>query len=94
MLKLDYLKITRYIFVSLIAVVIGLLIYMPNYTTLKKVRQNKEKVQKEIDEINENIVKLKRELKEVEEKSFFWEKLARQQVGVVKKDEIVVDINR
>ncbi len=85
-------KTVKIIFLTLLAAVFCVIIYFPNYAKLKRLRQvNQELVAK-----NRNLVKeikdLQGKLKKVGKDPYLYEKIARDNLGVARENEIVVDI--
>lgn len=89
---LKYLKALQIILVFSLAVIIFMVIYFPNYTKLKKLRQTNDKMEEEIQQIREEIKELKNALQKVGTDPYLYEKFARDELGVAKEDEIVIDI--
>ncbi|MCM8823226.1 MAG: septum formation initiator family protein [Candidatus Omnitrophica bacterium] len=75
-----------------IIIFIALFIYFPDYYRLKKLREENERLRLKIDSLKKEIANLREDMEKLEEDPFIWEKLARQNLGVVKKGEILVDI--
>ncbi|MCM8773996.1 MAG: septum formation initiator family protein [Candidatus Omnitrophica bacterium] len=75
-----------------ILIFIALFIYFPDYYRLTKLREENERLRLKIDGLKKEIANLRDDMDKLEEDSFIWEKLARQNLGVVKKGEILVDI--
>ena len=73
-------------------VIVILIIYFPNYAKLKRLKgENKRLVlenEKLIAEINDYETKIKKLGKD----PFLYEKIAREELGVAKDNEIVIDI--
>jgi len=91
-LKVNYLKLVRLILIFLIFFVVAFFIYLPNYTRLKKLREENLYLEAEIRNLKKEISAFKNDIEKVENDTFIWEKLARQNLGVIKEGEIVVDI--
>jgi len=87
-------KSFRVIFGIICLVVVVLIIYFPNYAKLKRLNgENKRLVlenEKLIEEINDYEAKIKRSGKD----PFLYEKIAREDLGVAKDNEIVIDIEQ
>ena len=90
--KARYLKIIRIIFLLIVLGVLGVWIYLPSSTKIKNLREQNSRLAKKNEDLKKEIKELQDNLRKVETDSFIWEKLARQNLGVVKEGEIVVDI--
>jgi cell division protein FtsB len=87
-----YLKILKWFFISSIILAIAIIIYFPNYAKFKKIREEKVKLRSEIKKLSEEIKDLREKNKEVTKDTYIKEKIAREDLGVAKEGEIVVDI--
>lgn len=92
LLKLDYLKLTRLLFVVVVLSVIAFFIYLPNYTKIKKLREKNAQLKTQIHDLKQETEKLQQDIEKVESDSFIWENLARKNIGAVRNGEIVIDI--
>jgi len=90
--KINRFKITGWIFITLIIMVVVFFMYLPDYTRVKQLRLENARINKDIMKIKNEISSIKNSMKRLETDPSFWEGLARKNVGVVKKDEILVDI--
>ena len=90
--KVDYFKLTGWIFIALIAGVIILFIYLPDHTRLQKLKSKNISLHQDINRIKREVNRLKIDDKRLDSDPFMWEKIARQDLGVVKEGEIIVDI--
>ncbi len=77
----------------LIAVIL-FFFYLPGYTRLKKLRNKNAELKARINNLKNEIAKFRTDLDRLEKDPSLWEELARKNLGVVRKDEIVVDIER
>jgi len=69
-----------------------MVIYFPNYARLKKMRDANKKLILENAEIIEEIKDYEDKLKMVGENPYLYEKIAREELGIAKDGEIVIDI--
>ncbi|UCG35020.1 MAG: septum formation initiator family protein [Candidatus Omnitrophota bacterium] len=87
-----YSKFTKITFlVSLIAAVF-FVVYFPNYTRLKKLRQANVELLSRVKVVEKEIAELEQKLDKVGKDPAIYETIARQDLGVARKNEIVVDI--
>ena len=87
-LKIDLYKLVWGFFFILFIVFVAMLIYFPTYS--RYVNLKRENLQ-----MKEKIAQLKIQIKELEkqgEDAYLLEKMARENLGAVKEDEIVIDI--
>jgi len=92
--SLDYLKALKIIFFVIIALVAALIFYFPNYAKLKRLREERTRLLGEIKNLQQENRQLQTTLKKVTKDPSVLEKIARDDLGVAKKDEIVIDIER
>ena len=79
------------IFLFVFAVVVFLL-YLPSYTQLQDLRQKNRDYQVEIHQLKLNNKKLLVEKKRLEEDPAYFEKVAREKMGLIKEGEVVFKI--
>ncbi len=91
-LKVNYFQLSGFIFIALVLGVVVFFIYLPDYTRLKHLRKENIRLKKKIEKLKEEIAKIENNLKQLDNDPFFWEKLARKNMKVLKKNEILVDI--
>lgn len=96
-LKIDCPKLFRKIFlivffIILPIVIVAGIIYLPSYLRLRKLRNENKRILNEIAEIEKEIRIFKYNLKELEDNPYILEKIAREDIGVMKEEEIVIDI--
>ena len=79
----------------LAALVLGIVVailYFPNYARLKQLRSENEKLISKNKELQSEIADFEKKLKRVGKDPYFYEKIARDALGVAKEGEIVIDI--
>jgi len=74
--------------------VIAMVIYFPNYARLKRLRKENTRLFLENVKLEKEIADYEQKLKMVGEDSYIYEKIARDELGVAKDNEIVIDIER
>ena len=92
LLNLNHFKAVKIIFISVVLVVAGLIIYFPNYAKLKKLRQVNQGLLLKNKALHKEIKNLQIKMKRVGNDPYLYEKLARDSLGVARENEIVVDI--
>jgi cell division protein FtsB len=92
--SLDYLKALKVIFLVVIALIAALIFYFPNYAKLKRLREERVRLLGEIKSLQLENRQLQSTLKKVTKDPSVLEKIARDDLGVAKKDEIVIDIEQ
>lgn len=75
-----------------LAVIAGLGIFLPSYLRLRRLRQEHKRVLIRIDGVKREIEELNDNLLRVEKDPYILERIAREHIGVVKDNEIVIDI--
>jgi cell division protein FtsB len=94
-LNIDYLKVFRFIFIFTFIFFIFIIFYFPNYSKLKKLKQANKKLSLEIEKLEKEIKDLKEKIEKVKSKDpSFYEKIAREELGVAKENEIIIDIEK
>ena len=91
-LKFDYPELLLGIFILAILFAIFMVFYFPNYAKLKDLRQANEQLIHETGNLHKEIKDLQEKNRKITKDSNLYEKLAREDLGVAKKDEIVIDI--
>ena len=84
-----WVRISALILCLIILVVV---IYFPNYARLKKLRDENKRLTRENDKLIEEIVDYEEKLKRVGKDPYLYEKIAREELGIAKEGEIVIDI--
>jgi len=77
------------IFALGVAVVI---VYFPNYARLKQLRSENEKLLLKNKELEGEIADLEDKLARVGKDTYLYERIARDELGIAKEGEIVIDI--
>lgn len=85
-------KVLRLIFIGVSLFLIVFFLFLPNYTRIKELSEEKERLIKRIKETEQQIIKIKEELKSLKKSPFYLEKLARERLGTVRKNEVVIKI--
>lgn len=91
-LNLSHFKTLKIIFISSLLLIFCVIIYFPNYAKLKKLRQLNSSLVVKNKALNKEIKDLQRKLKKVGKDPYLYEKIARDNLGVARENEIVVDI--
>jgi len=73
-------------------VIIFLFLYLFLYLRWKKFKEENEKLLGRIKKLDNEVVRLEKELKSLQRKPYLLEKIARNKLGLIKEGEIVVDI--
>ena len=92
--KIDYLKLIKWGFLALLITAAVIFIYFPNYTRLKRLKQENILLNENINGLKKEISELNANIRRLDSDSFIWEKLARQNIGIAKDGEIIVDIRK
>ncbi len=83
------LKHTLLFWIALAGLVI---IFLPGYTKLQELKDKNRNLQQKIERLDKENSLLLSDLKRVENDSFYQEKIAREKLGVVRKNEIPVKV--
>jgi len=84
--------ILRIVAVSAAVGILVAIVYFPTYSRLKKMRRENTRINSEIEDLREEIAEYEHVLKELKENPGAFEKIARENLGVIKDNEIIVDI--
>jgi cell division protein FtsB len=91
-LNLNYIKILKALFLLLVALTIFMILFFPNYSKLKRLREANRRLSSRIEQLKKEIDSLEKDKVEVDK--HFYERIAREKLGVAKKGEVVVDIRQ
>jgi cell division protein FtsB len=91
-LKFDFLKLLLAIFVLAILLTIFIVFYFPDYAKLEELRRANTQVLYETGNLKSEMRDLQEKNIKINKDSNIYEKMAREDLGVAKKDEIVIDI--
>jgi len=84
-----WVRISAFIFcLSIVTAVV----YFPNYARLKKLRDENKRLALENEKLIEEIADYEEKLKRVGKDPYLYEKIAREELGIAKEGEIVIDI--
>jgi len=92
LLDFSYLNILKFIFIASIFLVAASVVYFPHYAKLKKLKEANRQLLQQVKGLTLEIKDLQGKLKKVGKDPSLYEKLARDNLGVAKENEIVVDI--
>ena len=92
LLNLDHFKAAKIIFIVSVAIIAGVILYFPNYAKLKNLRQVNTELTAKIKGLNKEVKDLQIKIKKIGYDPYVYEKMARDNLGVAKENEIVVDI--
>jgi len=67
-------------------------LYFPNYAKLKQLRNENQKLIFENQRLEKEVDSYTKKLEELGEDSYLYEKIARDDLGIAKEGEIVIDI--
>ncbi len=84
-----WVRISAIIFCLSLAAII---IYFPNYIKLKTLRNENRRLNVENQELIEEIADYEEKLKRVGKDPYLYERIAREELGIAKESEIVIDI--
>ncbi|MBD3245873.1 MAG: hypothetical protein GF333_02565 [Candidatus Omnitrophica bacterium] len=87
-----YFRLLKGVFVILLVCVLFLVLYFPHYTKYRKLRRANQQLSREISRLKKEINVLSRTVSTTDHRSFLLEKIAREQLGVAKENEVVIDI--
>ena len=92
LLSLSKNRKVRFLALGVCLFVIGMIIYFPNYAKLKKLRQENRRITQDNQKLQEEIKDFEDKLEKLGRDPFVYEKIAREDLGVAKENEIVIDI--
>ena len=88
----NWRKFLRPVLILFVVSMLVFFMYLPNYTRLRKLREENARMNREIVTLKEEIRQLEENIRRAEDDPLLWERLAREKVGAVREGEIVVDI--
>jgi|TARA_B100000315_G_scaffold259749_1_gene317008 cell division protein FtsB len=77
-----------------IILIIGFVFYFPNYTKLKTLRKENTNLLSKKEKLEEDIKELEEKINRVGKDPYLYESIARDELGVAKENEIVIDIGK
>ena len=89
-LRIDLFKLIGFALLGLIILLIISFTFLPKYTTIRELNEENEALSKRIDEVKKEITELKDDLDNLKKDPFYLEKIAREQMGAVKDNEVVI----
>jgi len=84
----------RVLAVAGVSLVAAVLIYFPNYAKLKKLKEQNKVLILENKRLEEEIADYEQKALKLGKDPYLYEKIAREDLGVAREDEIVIDIVR
>ena len=76
--------------IILLIIIVLLAIYFPGFARLQQLKEENRNLEKRIDMLTKTNDDLEREKKKLETDPTYIEKIAREKLGMVKKDEIIL----
>ena len=75
-----------------IILVIALFKHFPNYSRIRELEDENEQYVEQIDDMQKEIVDLEKDIDNFETDSFYFEKIARNELGIAKDNEVIVHV--
>lgn len=91
-LSLKRAKRLKFLLFAVVIIVVGMIVYFPDYSRLKILRQERQVLQERIGDLETEITEYQNKIRRLEEDHSIFERIARDRLGVIRKDEIIVDI--
>ncbi len=92
LLNSNYLKLLWGIFIIVILFIIFMVFYFPSYTKLKRLKEANMNLAFQIEMLNEEINSLEDKMQRVDKDPYLYEKIARDELGIAREGEIVIDV--
>ncbi|MBU1121983.1 MAG: septum formation initiator family protein [Candidatus Omnitrophota bacterium] len=92
LLSLNKIRLLKLFTIIFIAFAIFMVFYFPNYAKLRRLKQANNQLLFEIDKLAADIKDLEGKINKGDNDPFLLEKFVRNELGVAKKGEIVIDI--
>jgi len=93
-LSIKFVKRFKHLIIFFTVVLFGLFIFFPNYAKLRKLRGENARLNRENKILEEEITDYQEKLLRVGNDPYLYEKIARDELGIAKDNEIVIDIKR
>ncbi|MBN2483224.1 MAG: septum formation initiator family protein [Candidatus Omnitrophica bacterium] len=90
--KIDSLTLLRFGALLLALGLLGAIVYFPTYSHLQKLRKENKRIESDIEQLHDEITEYEQMLKGIRENPDYFEKIARENLGVIKDNEIIIDI--
>ena len=91
-LRIDFFKVLGFLFLGVILFLIIFFLFLPNYTKIKELREEYNILSKSIEETKKEIETLKIQIGSWDKDPFYLEKVARENLGLLKENEVAVKI--
>ncbi len=92
LLNLSRKKQISLLILGVCLLIIAVIIYFPNYAKLRKLREENRRIARENKKLEQEIKDFQEKLQKLGRDPFVYEKIARDDLGVAKENEIVIDI--
>jgi len=90
--KIDLLKTAGIVFLGLVIFFIIAFTFLLKYTKIKEFVAENKALSQNINRTQEDINRLRQDLSDLKKGPFYFEKVARKELGAVKKGEVVIHI--
>jgi cell division protein FtsB len=91
-LNADHFKWLKFLAIFFAVIIAGMVIYFPDYAKLKHLREENKKLRVENRKVKKEIEEYERKIRSLGKDPYIYEKIARDNLGVAKEGEIVIDI--
>ena len=91
-LKIDFFKVLGFLFLGVILFLIIFFLFLPGYTKIKELREECNILSKSIEDTRKEIETLKTQIGSWDKDPFYLEKVARENLGLLKENEVAVKI--
>jgi cell division protein FtsL len=91
-LKTNLLKILSYGFLSFLILLIIAFTFLPKYTKIKELQKENQLLSLEIEGLQKRNRDLQQETEMLKDSAFYLEKIAREELGAVKENEVAIHI--
>ncbi len=92
LLKTNLLKSISYIFLGLLILSIIAFTFLPKYTTIKELHKENVVLSEKIEDLKKRNRELQKETGLLHNNTYYLEKMAREELGAVKDNEVAIHI--
>lgn len=89
--KLKRLKVPAVIIALLIVTAV---VYFPNYAKIRKIRRENKRLAQEIEKLQVEIADYEDKVQRLGSDPYLYERIARDDLGVARENEIIIDIEQ
>ncbi|MCF7907430.1 MAG: septum formation initiator family protein [Candidatus Omnitrophica bacterium] len=92
LLNINKLKRLKWPVIGCLILIIVTVIYFPNYARIRSLRQENSRLTEEIKKLSVEIIDYEDKLSNLDGDPYLYERIARDDLGIARENEIIIDI--